>query len=119
MQEVLATVNINIGLGTDNPSLVIREGDHVPSLVNRLISNYNLPKKVYAIIMERVAQELPEPPQPQPPSNALLNNTAKIEKPSAVSPVRPAKSLTPKHAGSRQPAAGKENSRNNGNLALN
>lgn len=115
MQEVLATVNINIGLGTDNPSLVIREGDHVPSLVNRLISNYNLPKKVYAIIMERVAQELPQPP----PSSALLNNTAKIEKPSAVSPVRPAKSLTPKHAGSRQPAAGKENSRNNGNLALN
>jgi hypothetical protein len=53
---ILATVNINIGLGWDNPSLVIREGDHVPTLVNKLIENYQLPKKVYAIIMERVAQ---------------------------------------------------------------
>lgn len=118
MQEVLATVNINIGLGTDNPSLVIREGDHVPTLVNALISNYNLPKKVYAIIMQRVAQELPEP-QLQPHSNADLNRTAKIEKESAVSPIKPVKALTPKHAATRQPAAGKENNRNNGNLALN
>jgi hypothetical protein len=53
---VLATVNINIGLGRDNPTLTIRQGDHVPALVNRLIENYQLPKKVYAIIMERVAQ---------------------------------------------------------------
>jgi hypothetical protein len=55
-QTILATVNINIGLGRDNPSLIIREGDHVPTLVNKLIENYQLPKKVYAIIMERVAQ---------------------------------------------------------------
>lgn len=55
-QRILATVNINIGLGRDNPSLIIREGDHVPTLVNKLIDNYQLPKKVYSIIMERVAQ---------------------------------------------------------------
>jgi hypothetical protein len=55
-QTILATVNINIGLGRDNPSLIIREGDHVPALVNKLIENYQLPKKVYTIIMERVAQ---------------------------------------------------------------
>jgi hypothetical protein len=55
-QTILATVNINIGLGRDNPSLIIREGDHVPTLVNKLIENYQLPKKVYSIIMERVAQ---------------------------------------------------------------
>lgn len=118
MQEVLATVNINIGLGADNPSLVIREGDHVPTLVNRLIHNYNLPKKVYAIIMERVAQELPQP-HPQPPTNTLFNKTAKIEKESAVSPIKSVKALTPKHAHSKQLAAGKENNRNNANIALN
>jgi hypothetical protein len=55
-QTILATVNINIGLGRDNPSLIIREGDHVPTLVNKIIENYQLPKKVYSIIMERVAQ---------------------------------------------------------------
>jgi hypothetical protein len=55
-QTILATVNINIGLGRDNPSLIIREGDHVPALINKLIENYQLPKKVYTIIMERVAQ---------------------------------------------------------------
>ena len=41
-KPVLATVNINIGLGKDNPSLVIREGDDVPTLVNKLIDNYQL-----------------------------------------------------------------------------
>ena len=55
-KPVLATVNINIGLGKDNPSLVIREGDDVPTLVNKLIDNYQLPKKVFVIIMERVSQ---------------------------------------------------------------
>lgn len=118
MEEVLATVNINIGLGADNPSLIIREGDHVPTLVNRLILNYNLPKKVYAIIMERVAQELP-PPLPQSAHNAFFNKTAKIEKETAVSPIKAAKALTPKHAQTRQLAAGKENNRNTGNVVLN
>jgi hypothetical protein len=62
-KPVLATVNINIGLGKDNPSLVIREGDDVPTLVNKLIDNYQLPKKVFLIIMERVTQELHLAPQ--------------------------------------------------------
>mgnify|MGYP000867960806 FL=1 len=62
-KPVLATVNINIGLGKDNPSLVIKEGDDVPTLVNKLIDNYQLPKKVFLIIMERVSQELHIAPQ--------------------------------------------------------
>lgn len=118
MEEVLATVNINIGLGIDNPSLIIREGDHVPTLVNRLIHNYNLPKKVYAIIMERVAQELP-PPLPQPSHTQFFNKTAKIEKETTVSPIKSVKSFTPKHAQTRLLATGKENNRNTANIALN
>jgi len=30
MEQVIATVNINIGLGKQNPSLVIRKDDNVP-----------------------------------------------------------------------------------------
>jgi len=65
MEQVIATVNINIGLGKQNPSLVIRKDDNVPLLVNKLIEDYKLPKKVFAIIMERVSQELPPPPTPK------------------------------------------------------
>lgn len=56
--EVIATVNINIGLGKNNPSLVIRENDSISVLVNKLIMDYNLPKKVYSIIMDKVKEQL-------------------------------------------------------------
>ncbi len=37
MDEVIATVNINIGLGKANPSLIIKSGDNLSELIDRLI----------------------------------------------------------------------------------
>jgi hypothetical protein len=54
MDSVLATVNINIGLGKGNPSLVIKQGDNIAKVIDKLISDYQLPRKVHAIIMQRV-----------------------------------------------------------------
>ena len=33
-QSILATVNINIGLGRDNPSLIIRKHDNIDALIH-------------------------------------------------------------------------------------
>ena len=60
MDSILATVNINIGLGKDNPVLTIRKKDKIPELVDKLIQDYQLPQKVHSIIMERVKQEIPD-----------------------------------------------------------
>ena len=60
MESILATVNINIGLGKDNPVLTIRKKDKIPELVDKLIQDYQLPQKVHSIIMERVKQEIPD-----------------------------------------------------------
>ena len=59
---MIATVNINIGMGKDNPVLRIRASDDVSALVDQLIANYQLPKKVHSIIMARVTQQLPQTP---------------------------------------------------------
>ena len=40
MDSILATVNINIGLGKDNPVLTIRKKDKIPELVDKLIQDY-------------------------------------------------------------------------------
>ena len=56
MNPVLATVNINIGLGKNNPALTIRKTDNLEELVNQLINQYQLPKNVHQIIMQRVEQ---------------------------------------------------------------
>lgn len=58
MEPVLATVNINIGLGSDNPTLTIRATDNLPALIDKLIRDYCLPKTVHPIILEAVNQEL-------------------------------------------------------------
>jgi hypothetical protein len=55
-KQILATVNINIGLMKDNPCLIIREGDDIHALVNNLIKEYNLPQKAYSLIINRVEQ---------------------------------------------------------------
>lgn len=60
MDSILATVNINIGLGKDNPVLTIRKKDKIPEIVDKLIQDYQLPQKVHSIIMERVKQEIPD-----------------------------------------------------------
>ena len=57
-QSILATVNINIGLGKDNPSLIIKKHDNINTLIQDLIKKYQLPEKVFSIIMDRVSQEL-------------------------------------------------------------
>lgn len=59
MDPILATININIGLGKDNPTLVIKANDNISNLIEKLIIDYQLPKKVHSIIMERVQRELP------------------------------------------------------------
>ena len=56
MESILATVNINIGLGSGNPDLTIRANDNLSSLIDELILEYKLPQKVHGIIMERVKQ---------------------------------------------------------------
>lgn len=117
MEAILATVNINIGLGKQNPSLVIRQGDDVAQLVNQLIDHYNLPKKVYAIIMERVAQELPTPPPHQPKQKEPLQKITKPDKNRSISPIRNNTTLTPKADPHRVPANLKENNRNISNFA--
>ncbi len=117
MEPILATVNINIGLGKHNPSLVIRPGDDVAQLVNQLIEHYSLPKKVYSIIMERVAQELPTPPPPPPKAKEPLQKASKADKSRSVSPIRNNGTLTPKADPHRVPANLKENNRNISNFA--
>lgn len=57
-QSILATVNINIGLGKDNPSIIIKKNDNINILIHDLIKKYQLPDKVFSIIMDRVSQEL-------------------------------------------------------------
>jgi hypothetical protein len=87
MEQVLATINLNIGLGKDNPSLVIRNGDKIETLVSQLISDYQLPAKVYGIIMERVKEELPLASSPK-----TIERTPKTplhdKKKKSVSPIR-------------------------------
>ena len=58
MEEVIATVSINIGLDKNNPILTIRPKDNLSELVEKLIKEYKLPKNVYSIIMDGVQQEL-------------------------------------------------------------
>ena len=38
MSEILATVNINIGLGPKNPTLTIRASDNLADVINKLIN---------------------------------------------------------------------------------
>ena len=56
MESILATININIGLGNENPIFTIRKYDNISTLVDKLIEDYQLPEKVHGIIMERVKQ---------------------------------------------------------------
>lgn len=56
MESVLATVKINIGLGNNNPTLIIRATDNLPALIDKLIRDYRLPKTVQPIILEAVNQ---------------------------------------------------------------
>lgn len=57
-KQVIATVNINIGLDNNNPVLIIHEQEDISELISKLIEQYSLPKKVHAIIMERVQEQL-------------------------------------------------------------
>ena len=53
---VLATLNINIGLGKNNPSLVLYNNQDVNQTIAKFIKEYNLPQKAYFIIVEKVKQ---------------------------------------------------------------
>jgi hypothetical protein len=54
MESILATVNLNIGLGSKNPVLTIRANDNLSTLIDELVEEYKLPQKVHGIIMEKV-----------------------------------------------------------------
>jgi hypothetical protein len=55
---VLATLHINIGLGKNNPSLVLHTNQDVNQTIAKFIKEYKLPQKAYFIIVEKVKQEL-------------------------------------------------------------
>ena len=54
MEPILATVSINLGLEKNNPVLIIKKGDNVSEIVEKMIKDYQLPPKAYKIVMERV-----------------------------------------------------------------
>lgn len=86
--EGVVTVNINIGLGKDNPVLTINPGDNLSAKVDRLISDYQLPRKVHSIIMRNVEDQLPQiNPQPQK-TKEQFNRTPLAKKNTSVSPNR-------------------------------
>ena len=62
----LATINLNIGRGNDNPRLVIMPGDDVQQLVTDVVKQYSLPQQAYHVIMQRVSQDLPVAMQHSP-----------------------------------------------------
>lgn len=88
MEPTIATININIGMGKDNPVLKIKANDDVSALIDKLIANYQLPKKVHSIIMNRVQEQLPHTPL-HTPKNAENNvNTPISYTKKSVSPLR-------------------------------
>ena len=88
MEPMIATVNINIGMGKDNPVLKIRASDDVSALVDELIANYQLPKKVHSIIMARVTQQLPQTPLHTPKHAHPSTTTPSTYSKKSVSPIR-------------------------------
>lgn len=54
MQKTLATVNINMGLGKDNPALIITPTTDIPLLVSNFISSYQLPHSAYEVIISAI-----------------------------------------------------------------
>ncbi len=88
MEPTIATVNINIGMGKDNPVLRIKASDDVSVLVDQLIANYQLPKKVHSIIMDRVNQQLPQTPLPNPKHTLPTSLTPNTLPNKSLSPIR-------------------------------
>lgn len=116
MSEVLATVNINIGLGSKNPTLTIRASDNLADLINKLISDYQLPRTVHAIIMDRVQQELAKNPPAKPKLKPKIDKKSTIsERNRSVSPLR-TMDRSPRNVSRKSPLhADKENNQNNAN----
>lgn len=54
MERTLATVNINMGLGHNNPVLIITRSTNVPRLVGDFIAKYSLPTSAYDAIMTAI-----------------------------------------------------------------
>lgn len=54
MERTLATVNINMGLGHNNPVLIITRSTNVPRLVGDFIAKYSLPTSAYDAIMNAI-----------------------------------------------------------------
>jgi hypothetical protein len=88
MDSVLATVNINIGLGKDNPILTVRTGDNLSAKVDRLINDYQLPRKVHSIIMKIVEDQLPQINSQPLKAKEQNSKTPVVKKNTSVSPNR-------------------------------
>ena len=58
MEKILATVNINMGEGPNNPVLTIKYSTDVPRMLQDFIQKYQLPPETYAIIREKIEQDL-------------------------------------------------------------
>lgn len=43
--EVIATVNINLGLGSSNPSLKITKETDIPSMIKKFVKEFKLPSE--------------------------------------------------------------------------
>lgn len=118
MEPILATVNINIGLGKDNPVLTIRANDNLSNQIDKLISDFQLPKKVHALIMQRVQEELPATPSPRQQRTSPLNRTPTTQNRSSVSPISKSilsKPSTAKLVIKKQAVVLKENNPHTGN----
>lgn len=116
MEPVLATVSINLGLGTKNPTLLIKPSDSLPALIDKLIQDHKLPKTVQPIILQAVHQELaknninkPQPKSQLPDKKA--NDRSRSRSPQPFHNTPRAKLVTK----SPKPDL-KENNRNAGNF---
>ena len=54
METVLATVNINMGHGQNNPVLTITPSTNVPQMLDHFIQKYQLPHETYDIILAKI-----------------------------------------------------------------
>jgi hypothetical protein len=54
MEKTIATVNINMGLGEQNPRLLITKNTNVPKLISQFISVYELPHSAYSVIIDAI-----------------------------------------------------------------
>ena len=56
--EVIATLNINLGLGSKNPSLKITKNTNISEMIKDFVKQYELPTEAEKIIWTKIQAEL-------------------------------------------------------------